>query len=249
MRDFLSMARRSRQPSRDRSFRSPDWPTRTLTRPSPTVTNPRSTMHPRSTIHDARPFGSGRQFDRRPIPHSPLPSQGRARRVFVAFDEEVHREVALKEIRASLRHDPECRRAVRPGGGDHRKARAPWNRSGLWYRLSRGWPPLLRDAVHPRRYSRAGNRTLSLRRQLRVATPASVRWPCGNCSANSSTFVTRLPMRTAAASSTGTSSPPTSCLDRTSETLLVDWGLAKSIGRPEAVERPPEGTSAAVLGC
>ena len=65
----------------------------------------------------------------------------------------------------------------------------------------------------------------------------------GSCSAGSSTSATRSITRTAAACCTGTSSRRTSCSADIGETLVVDWGLAKVIGKADIVPPRPERAS------
>ena len=70
--------------------------------------------------------------------------------VYLAHDEELNREVVLKEIRPEYAGRAESRGAFPARGGDQRKARAPGDRSRLQPRLLRGWTALLRDAADRR---------------------------------------------------------------------------------------------------
>ena len=61
--------------------------------------------------------------------------------------------------------------------------------------------------------------------------PAQRRWRFRSSWGGSSTSATRSPTPTAGACCTATSSPTTSCSASYGETLVVDWGLAKAVGR------------------
>ena len=73
--------------------------------------------------------------------------------VFVARDEELGRDVALKEILAPYANDAENPRPLRVRGRDYRWTGAPRDRAGLRAGASRRRPSLLRHAIHPRRKS------------------------------------------------------------------------------------------------
>ena len=80
--------------------------------------------------------------------------------VYVARDEELGREVALKEIRPDKPPTTREPRPVPPGGGDHRRAGAPGHRAGLRPGHLRRRPALLRHAVHQGRQPQGGHRGL-----------------------------------------------------------------------------------------
>ena len=68
--------------------------------------------------------------------------------VFVAEDTELHREVAVKEIRGA-RAGPAQPQSVPARSRSQRPARAPAHRSGLRPGTLCRWPALLRDALYP----------------------------------------------------------------------------------------------------
>ena len=90
-------------------------------------------------------------------------AKGGLGKVSVARDEELHREVALKEIQEQYADQGE-RRAVRDGGRDHGGVGASEHHSGLRIRAICGRAAVLRHASDSRRQPQRGDRSLSPRR-------------------------------------------------------------------------------------
>ena len=180
----------------------------------PTVPDPPETRVPDHDPHatqapDAGPADPG---------HSPAgpEDQGRFRRVrahargglgevFVAIDRELP---ARWRSRRSRTGTPTTPRAGR-GSCWRRRSPAAWSTRGS--SRSTGWairrrPALLRDAVHPGREPRRGDRAVPRGSTRPAATPAVARWSSGSCCAGSSTSATPWPMPTAGGCSTATSS-------------------------------------------
>ena len=153
--------------------------------------------------------------------------------VFVALDAELHREVALKQILDQHADDPVSRQrflleAEITGGLEH-----PGDRPGLRPGHLRRRPAVLRHAVHPaatasRRPSSAstptrrlkndpGRRSLELRKLLRRFIDV-----CNAIDYAHSRGVLHRDLK-----------PANIILGKHGETLVVDWGLAKAVGRAE----------------
>ena len=124
--------------------------------------------------------------------------------VFVARDEELHREVALKEIQDEYADDP---RPAGPGscrGRDHRRPGAPGHRARLRPgRRTTTAGPTTPCGSSGARASRRPSRG-STRPRRRATTRARGRWSCGSCCGGSSTSATRSPTPTAGACCTAT---------------------------------------------
>jgi serine/threonine-protein kinase len=162
--------------------------------------------------------------------------------VYVARDEELHRDVALKQIKDSHADHPESRsrfllEAEVTGGLEHPGivpvyglGHYPDGRPFYAMRFIRG--DSLKEAIdrfheadrHPRRDP--GERTLSLRQLLRRFVDV-----CNAVAYAHSRGVLHRDLK-----------PGNVMLGPYGETLVVDWGLAKPIGRPAGVPPSAEGT-------
>ena len=125
------------------------WPTSARLRPSDDDATARPATPSATATSDGQRFRVLR-------PHA----QGGLGAVFVALDEELHREVALKQILDRHADDPVSRQrflleAEVTGGLEH-PGIVPGLRSGDLRRR----PALLRDAVHPRRQPQGGHRAV-----------------------------------------------------------------------------------------
>jgi WD40 repeat protein/tRNA A-37 threonylcarbamoyl transferase component Bud32 len=160
--------------------------------------------------------------------------------VFVALDQELHREVALKEIQEKHADNPESRarfllEAEITGGLEH-PGIVPVYGLGKYadgrpfyaMRLIRGHS--LKEAIE--RFHQAdgparepGERSLALRALLRRFIDA-----CNAMAYAHSRGVLHRDLK-----------PSNIMLGPYGETLVVDWGLAKLLGQPDAVEPTPEG--------
>jgi serine/threonine-protein kinase len=161
--------------------------------------------------------------------------------VFVARDEELRREVALKEIRRQRADDPASRarfllEAEITGGLEHPGivpvyglGRYPDGRPFYAMRLVRG--DSLKDAIEyfheaDRPGRDPGERTLALRGLLRRFVDV-----CNAVDYAHSRGVLHRDLK-----------PGNVMLGKYGETLVVDWGLAKVVGHPEGETVAPEGT-------
>ena len=153
--------------------------------------------------------------------------------VFVALDTELNREVALKQILDHHADDPVSRQrfvleAEITGGLEH-PGIVPVYGLGTYD----GGRPYLRHAVHQGGQPQGGHRALPRRRLAEGRPRPPVAGAASGCSAASSTSATPSTTPTAGACCTATSSRATSSCGKHGETLVVDWGLAKPLGRIE----------------
>jgi tetratricopeptide (TPR) repeat protein len=180
---------------------------------------------------------SARQRFRILRPHA----KGGLGEVFVARDEELHREVALKEIQEKHAGDSDSRarfllEAEITGGLEHPGivpvyglGAYPDGRPYYAMRFIRG--DSLKDAIE--RFHRAdvpgrdvGERTLALRELLGRFIDV-----CNAIAYAHSRGILHRDLK-----------PGNVMLGRYGETLVVDWGLAKAVGRPEGASGTEEGT-------
>ncbi len=154
--------------------------------------------------------------------------------VYVARDEELHREVALKEIRERLAHDPDSRsrfvqEAEITGRLEH-PGIIPVYGLGTY---ADGRP------FYAMRFIKGDNLKDAIARFHEADVPGATRaggpWRCASCSAGSSTSATRWPTHTAEASCTATSSRTTSCWARTARPW---WSIG---GWPSRLVGPKRG--------
>ena len=226
---------------------------------------PRTVHQPRSRVGCARraattptappaspsapPTSDGQRF-RVLRPHA----RGGLGEVFVARDAELHREVALKEIQDRHADDPDSRarfllEAEVTGGLEHPGIVPVYGLGTLRRR-----PALLRHAVHPGREPQGGHRRASTRPTAPRPRPGRAgRWRCGSSCGR---FVD-VCNAVAYAHSRGVLhrdlKPANIMLGPYGETLVVDWGLAKVVGRaeparPPAARRPLRPPSASGIG-
>ena len=197
----------------------------------------RTTAHSATTDY-ASPRSSSRDCRFRILrPHA----RGGLGEVFVALDEELGREVALKQIQDRFAADPESRarfvlEAEVTGGLEHPGiipvyglGSFPDGRPFYAMRFIRG--DSLKEAIE--RFHRAelserdpGERTLELQRLLRRFIDV-----CNAIAYAHSRGIVHRDLK-----------PGNVMLGPYGETLVVDWGLAKPIGRTATTEQPPERT-------
>ena len=155
--------------------------------------------------------------------------------VFVAVDEELNREVALKEIRDRHADDPASRRrflleAEITGGLEHPGIVPVY---GLGHHDN--GRPFYAMRVHPRRQPAGGDRPLPRRRRHRGRPRPALARPATSCSAASPTSATRSTTPTPAACCTATSSRATSSSAGTARRWSSTGGWPRpSARRPSA---------------
>ena len=153
----------------------------------------------------ATPGGGRRRHGGPRFRDPPAARQGRAGRGLRRPDEELHREVALKEIQDRARRRPRQPGPVPAGGRDHRRAGAPGDRPGLRPGHLRRRPALLRHAVHPGRQPQGGHRRASTRADGPRPRPGRAGAGAARAAAaGSSTSATRSPTPTAGGCCTAT---------------------------------------------
>jgi serine/threonine-protein kinase len=209
----------------------------------PPTADPQATCPTSSTAADAAGEGAtagpGSAVQRYRIlrPHA----RGGLGEVFVAHDEELHREVALKEIQHQHSNQPESRarfmlEAEITGGLEH-PGIVPVYGLGLhadgrpFYAMRFIKGDTLRDAIQ--RFHQAdasprapGERSLALRQLLRRFNDV-----CNAIAYAHSRGVLHRDLK-----------PQNIMLGPYGETLVVDWGLAKPLGRGDAAAGPAEAT-------
>ena len=160
--------------------------------------------------------------------------------VFVAMDTELNREVALKQILDSHADDPVSRQrflleAEVTGGLEH-PGIVPVYGLGTY---AGGRP------YYAMRFIKGDSLKKAIE-QFHADTslkndPGADRWNCASCCTASPTSATRSNMPTRGGSAPGHQAEQV-IVGKHGETLVVDWGLAKSLGRPEpdmdTTERP-----------
>ncbi len=159
-------------------------------------------------------------------------AQGGLGAVFVALDDELHREVALKQILEKHADDPISRQrfiaeAEITGGLEHPGVvpvyglgADSFGRPYYAMRFIKG--DSLKQTI-ARFHARSGGER----------TPAAGRWSCASFCGGSPTSATPSNTPTRAGSSTVTIKPANIIVGKHGETLVVDWGLAKAIGRAD----------------
>ena len=156
--------------------------------------------------------------------------------VFVALDAELKREVALKQILEQYADDPFSRQrflaeAEITGGLEHPGVVPVY---GLGTHA--GGRPYYAMRLIQRRFAQGGRRTLPRRPGPQTRSRAVARWSCENCSAASSTFVTPSITPTRRGVIHRDIKPANIIVGKHGETLVVDWGLAKAVGRADPGE-------------
>ena len=161
--------------------------------------------------------------------------------VYVARDEELHREVALKEIQDRHADDPDSRsrfllEAEITGGLEHPGiipvyGLGTYDDGRPFYAMRFIKGDSLKEAIE--HFHEA---------DVPGATRASGRWRCASCSGGSSTSATRWPTPTAGACCTATSSRATSCSAPTARRWWSTGGWPSRSGGPRRRRRTDEAT-------
>jgi serine/threonine-protein kinase len=166
--------------------------------------------------------------------------------VFVARDEELGREVALKQIQERHADDPQSRarfllEAQVTGGLEHPGiipvyGLGQYENGRPFYAMRFVRGDSLKDAIERFHKEQStldvGERTLRFRKLLQRFVDV-----CNAVAYAHSRGVLHRDLK-----------PGNVMLGSYGETLVVDWGLAKAVGRPEEVTRPVEGTFQAAAG-
>ncbi len=153
--------------------------------------------------------------------------------VFLAFDRELNRTVALKELQAQPRARPG---SARPGSSLEAEVTGRLEHPGIVpvYGLGRHRrrPAVLRDALHRGRDPPRRHRAVPPA-EAAPGPRAAGRWRSGGCCGASSTPATPSPTPTAGASSTATSSPRTSCSAGSARRWSSTGASPRSLREPE----------------
>ena len=153
--------------------------------------------------------------------------------VFVALDGELNREVALKQILDHHADDTVSRQrflieAEITGGLEHPGIVPVY---GLGHLRRR--PALLRHAVHPGRQPQGGDRSLPLRPRRLKPIPATAPWSCASCLRRFIDVCNAIEYAHSRGVLHRDLKPGNVIVGKHGETLVVDWGLAKAMGKAE----------------